>query len=73
MHCHAGFGRTGIVIACILIACQGLTADIAIELVRVRRPGSVQTSRQELFVREFEAYHGMMLTVFDDIVGKEMK
>jgi hypothetical protein len=37
------------------------------------RPGSIQTSRQELFVREFECYHRLLLTVFDDIVGKETR
>jgi protein-tyrosine phosphatase len=37
VHCHAGFGRTGIAIAAILIANEGKSSDEAIKLVRSRR------------------------------------
>ena len=37
IHCHAGFGRTGIVAACILISGDGFSADDAIGVVRQRR------------------------------------
>jgi hypothetical protein len=66
VHCHAGFGRTGIAVACVLIVRDLLTASQAVQLVRMRRPGSVQTSRQESFVQDFEAFHLQRLLVFPD-------
>lgn len=44
VHCHAGFGRTGIVIACILIVRQSMTSADAIAHVRDKRKGSVQVN-----------------------------
>lgn len=65
VHCHAGFGRTGIVCACILIAKYKLSADEAIELVRKQRPGSIQTALQVNFVRHtFSSTWNSLLTVF---------
>ena len=37
VHCHAGFGRTGLTIACILIAFFGMNGQEAIDLVREKR------------------------------------
>ena len=37
VHCHAGFGRTGLTIACILIAFFGMNGQEAINLVREKR------------------------------------
>lgn len=42
VHCHAGYGRTGIVIACILIVRYSMTSIAAISHVRDKRKGSVQ-------------------------------
>jgi len=42
VHCHAGYGRTGIVIACILIVRYSMTSIAAIAHVRDKRKGSVQ-------------------------------
>jgi hypothetical protein len=56
VHCHAGLGRTGVAIAClILYRYAPVTASAAIALVRKRRPGSVQRRCQELFIEEFGA------------------
>lgn len=55
IHCHAGYGRTGIAIACILIKLQGISSDDVIRMIRTRRPGSIQTKQQVKFVHEFEA------------------
>jgi Protein-tyrosine phosphatase len=65
VHCHAGFGRTGIIICCILIAKNGLRGDEAINLVRFKRPGSVQTAQQVEFVHTFERYYLGILNVYD--------
>lgn len=49
--CAAGIGRTGTVLACYLVS-TGYTPREAIQFVRDRRPGSIQTRQQE------EAVHG---------------
>lgn len=64
VHCHAGYGRTGIVIACILVVLDSLGSKEAVELVRRRRPGSVQTTKQQLFVDEFERHYRDLKCVF---------
>ena len=64
VHCHAGYGRTGITIAAVLIAVEGNDADTVIQLIRSKRKGSVQTKRQEEFVKEFEQCHWNALMVF---------
>lgn len=54
VHCLAGMGRTGTVLAAWLIA-HGLSADEALAEVRARRPGSVETRGQERALHEFAA------------------
>ncbi len=54
VHCAAGKGRTGTVVAAYLVA-TGLTAREAIERVRELRPGSVETKSQEAAIEEFAA------------------
>jgi atypical dual specificity phosphatase len=55
VHCGAGHGRTGTVLACYLVT-RGKTADQAIGTVRRRRPGSIETDEQERFVWEYEEH-----------------
>lgn len=64
IHCHAGFGRTGVAVACILIVVEDLSASEAINLVRRKRPGSIQNKKQESFVFQFYKYYKQTMVVF---------
>ncbi|MBT4100024.1 MAG: protein phosphatase [Gemmatimonadetes bacterium] len=52
VHCRAGLGRTGTLLACYLVR-DGLSGDAAIEEVRHKRPGSIETAEQEAMIRDF--------------------
>jgi len=56
VHCHAGLGRTGLVIACYFIYNLGYNAEKAIHTVRNCRPLSIQTKKQQTFIYQFEEY-----------------
>jgi len=54
VHCGAGLGRTGTMLACYLVS-RGMDAEQALREVRKKRPGSVESRGQEDAVREYEA------------------
>ena len=54
VHCLAGEGRTGCVVAAYLVKTEGLSADEAMAKVRKAKPRFVE-GRQESSVREFAA------------------
>ncbi|CAH8553957.1 unnamed protein product [Schistosoma rodhaini] len=56
VHCHAGLGRTGVIIACYLVFNNRISAEEAIQYVRFRRPGSIQTQNQVECIYKFEKY-----------------
>uniref|UniRef100_A0ACB8EHA7 Uncharacterized protein n=1 Tax=Sphaerodactylus townsendi TaxID=933632 RepID=A0ACB8EHA7_9SAUR len=64
IHCHAGLGRTGVLIACYLVFATRMTADQAIVYVRTKRPNSIQTRGQLLCVREFSQFLIPLRNVF---------
>jgi len=52
VHCAAGLGRTGTVLAAYLVS-EGLSAREAIARVRELRPGSIETAEQEAAIEEY--------------------
>ena len=50
VHCGAGLGRTGTMLACALVA-RGYGAEAAIDKLRTLRPYSIETMEQEDCVR----------------------
>ena len=57
VHCGAGLGRTGVVVACWFVA-KGLTSQNAIARIRRLRPGSIETTAQAEAVIEFARRRG---------------
>ena len=56
VHCGGGLGRTGTLLACLLVD-RGLTAREAIARIRAARPGSVETAGQVAAVETYARGH----------------
>jgi atypical dual specificity phosphatase len=59
VHCGAGLGRTGTILACYLVW-QGTSAEMAITSVRAQRPGSIETAGQEAVVGLYEHHRSAL-------------
>ncbi|XP_067382371.1 protein tyrosine phosphatase domain-containing protein 1, partial [Channa argus] len=64
VHCHAGLGRTGVLLACFLAYATKMTANQAILYVRAKRPNSIQTRGQICCVRQFVQFLTPLRNVF---------
>lgn len=56
VHCAAGMGRAGTILACYLVKYQKYSSNDAINKIRNERPGSIQSEVQELAIDYFEKY-----------------
>jgi atypical dual specificity phosphatase len=56
VHCAAGRGRTGTILAAYFIKKENLTASQSIKKIRNMRPGSIQSERQEMALYMYEKY-----------------
>ena len=69
VHCGAGYGRTGTMLACWLVG-EGASAEDAIAAVRRARPGSIETSDQEGFVLEWAEWRAKPQRESDKAAGE---
>lgn len=53
IHCAAGRGRAGTILACYMVSHGGLQADEAIAELRRKRPGSIEVPEQQDAVRQW--------------------
>ena len=54
VHCLAGLGRTGTILACYLVKYHNMTTDEATKKIREERSGSIQSYSQEEIIFRFE-------------------
>lgn len=56
VHCAAGMGRAGTILACYFVKYRKLSAVEAIKKIRDERPGSIQSKVQELAIGYYERH-----------------
>jgi atypical dual specificity phosphatase len=56
VHCAAGKGRTGVILAAYLVKKEGLSSQESIDKIRAMRPGSIQSDVQEWAIQMYEKY-----------------
>ncbi|XP_067090280.1 protein tyrosine phosphatase domain-containing protein 1 [Osmerus mordax] len=67
VHCHAGLGRTGVLIACYLVYTLRISPSEAVQYVRIKRPRSIQTRAQISLVFEFARLLATQLAQYPDL------
>jgi len=56
VHCAAGLGRAGTILACYFVKYKKFSAKEAITKIRKERPGSIQSETQELAITFYEKH-----------------
>jgi len=56
VHCAAGLGRAGTILACYFVKYKKYSAKEAITKIRKERPGSIQSETQELAITFYERH-----------------
>lgn len=56
VHCAAGMGRAGTILACYFVKYHKISAKKAIEKIRKERPGSIQSEAQEFAISLYEKH-----------------
>ena len=56
VHCHAGYGRTGVVIACYMLFNSEKDSKTVIQEIRSQRRKCIETSEQRKYCRKFEEF-----------------
>ncbi|XP_019623625.1 PREDICTED: protein tyrosine phosphatase domain-containing protein 1-like [Branchiostoma belcheri] len=64
IHCHAGLGRTGVLIGCYLVWAKRLNPHQAIHFVREKRSNAIQTRGQIQCIQEFSQYIRPLRVIF---------
>ncbi|XP_035521663.1 protein tyrosine phosphatase domain-containing protein 1 [Morone saxatilis] len=67
VHCHAGLGRTGVLIACYLVYTLRISPSEAVHYVRIKRPRSIQTRTQISQVFDFARLLCTQLVQYPDL------
>ncbi|KAM6961193.1 protein tyrosine phosphatase domain-containing protein 1 [Aplochiton taeniatus] len=67
IHCHAGLGRTGVLIACYLVYTLRISPSEAIHYVRAQRQRSIQTRAQISLVFDFARLVNSQLNQYPDL------
>ena len=65
VHCFGGNGRTGLVVASMLVQ-MGMDADDAMRFVRKRRPAAIETADQEDFIYDYQKYVEAYLDMYNE-------